>query len=126
MNLIANLSSKINNNQQKYKHFLKYPASKLLIEIVKLLFKENYIRGFFIEKNNNKTYICLFLKYGAHKKVFQKMSAISKLNSEKKFNQIIKYNNGLGLYIVSSSKGFVTNYDAVKLKLGGNLIIKIY
>lgn len=126
MNLIADLSSKINNNQKKYKHSLKYPASKVIIEIVKLLFKENFIRGFFIEKYNHKTYICLLLKYGTHQTIFKKMSIISKVNSEKKAFQIIKYNNGLGLYILSTSKGFLTNYDAIRLKLGGNLIIKIY
>ena len=126
MRLIANLSSRINNNQQKYKHFLCYPASKVLIEIVKLLFKQSFIRGFFIEKNNNQGYIYLMLKYGSHTKIFQKISGILKFNCDKQLSRIIKYNNGLGLYIISTSKGFVTNYEAVKLNLGGNFIIKIY
>lgn len=126
MNLIANLSSKINNNQQKYTHFLLYPASKLLIEVVKLLFKQNFIRGFYIEKQNNKPYVYLLVKYGAHKHVLKKISVISKINSNKKFYQIVKYNNGLGFYILSTSKGFITNYQAAKLKLGGKLILKIY
>jgi small subunit ribosomal protein S8 len=126
MNLIANFSSKINTNQQKYKHFLRYPASKLLIEIVKLLFKQNFIRGFYIQKENNKSYVYLLLKYGTYKNVFQKMSAVSKINANKKFYEAVKYNNGLGFNILSTSKGFMTNYQATKLKLGGNFIIQIY
>nr|YP_009476615.1 ribosomal protein S8 [Chroomonas placoidea]AVM81108.1 ribosomal protein S8 [Chroomonas placoidea] len=125
MSLAANLASKINNNQLKYKHYLRFPASKVLIEIVKVLFKENLIRGFFIEKNENKTYVYLLLKYGTCKKPFQKVSAISKLTSNQKSFQVVKYQNGLGLHIFSTSKGFLTNYEAAKLKLGGKLIIKI-
>lgn len=126
MTIIANLSSTIHNNQQNYKHFFKCSVSKLTIEIATVLFKENFIRGFFIKKVNNKPYLYMLLKYGKKQKKFPKISIISKRLSNKKSTQILKYNNGLGLYIISTSKGLMTNIKASKLKLGGTIIIKIF
>lgn len=126
MTIIANLSSNIYNNQQKYKHFFKCSISKFTIEIATVLFKENFIRGFFVKKNNHKAYMYMLLKYGHKSKKFIKISRISKRFSTKNVNQISKYKNGLGLYIVSTSKGLMTNFKATKLKLGGSLIIKIF
>lgn len=126
MTIIANFSSNIYNNQQKYKHFLKCSISKFTIEIATVLFKENFIRGFFVKKNNHKAHMYMLLKYGNKSKKFTKISRISKRFSTKKVNQISKYKNGLGLYIVSTSKGLMTNFKATRLKLGGSFIIKIF
>ena len=68
----------------------------------------------------------MLLKYGKKQKKFPKISIISKRLSNKKSTQILKYNNGLGLYIISTSKGLMTNIKASKLKLGGTIIIKIF
>lgn len=125
MNTIANLSNAINIGQHKYKHFVKYPASKLIIDVTSLLFQENLIRGFFIEKSNTKYFVIVLLKYGSNKKTFQKISFIHKTASYKKHKKTQKCQNGLGLYIISTSKGIMTNYKSSKLKLGGILLMKI-
>lgn len=125
-NLITNLANKINNNKNRYKHFLIYPISKLIIEISRVLFKQNFIRAFFIINKNQQKYVYILLKYSSYKKTFEKISKISKTISYKKTFKIIKYTNGLGLSIISTQKGLITSYDSKKLKLGGLLIIKIY
>ena len=125
MTIIANLSSTFYTNQQKYKHFFKCSASKFTIEIATLLFKENFIRGFFVKKEHKKIYLYMLLKYNTKKK-FTKISIIHKRFPSTKGAQITKYNNGLGLYVISTSKGLMTNFKATKLNLGGPLIIKIF
>jgi small subunit ribosomal protein S8 len=125
MTIIANLSSNLYNNQQKYKHFLKCSVSKITIEIATILFKENFIRGFFLKKINKKVYLYIILKYGGLKK-FTKIFAIPKIMPSKKVNKISKYKNGLGLYIISTPKGLMTNSKATKLNLGGVFVMNIF
>jgi len=121
---LINLSNTINLAQKKYKHIIQCPVSALAINITTLLFQENLIRGFFIETKNKKYYVSILLKYGASKLIFQKLIFMSKFFSYKK-NTILKLQNGLGLYLISTSKGLVTNNNAAKLKLGGIVLIKM-
>jgi small subunit ribosomal protein S8 len=126
MNIIANLSNCINNGQRRYKHFVKCCISKLTIDVITLLFQENIIRGFFFEKTTKNHFVVVLLKYKSNKKCFNKVSFITiKVASFKKHNGIQKYRNGLGLYIISTSKGMMTNHTTSKLKLGGILLMSI-
>lgn len=125
MTITANLSSNFYNNQQKYKHLVKCFGSKFTIEIATILFKENIIRGFFLKKTNQKVYLYLILKYSKFKK-FTKIFPMSTTINSKKVNKISKYHNGLGFYILSTSKGLITNSKATKLKLGGFFVMEIF
>ena len=68
MSILANFSNILNNGQHKYKHFVKYPASKLILDILTLLFQENLIRGFYIKKIKTEDFAIILLKYGFNKK----------------------------------------------------------
>jgi small subunit ribosomal protein S8 len=125
MNILANLSNALNNGQNKYKNFVKYPVSKLTVDLIILLFQENMIRGFFFEKNNKKYFVIILLKYESNNKSCQKVSFMPKTLPFKKHKDHLKYQNGLGLYILSTSKGIMTNYRSSKLKLGGIILMKI-
>lgn len=121
MNILATFSNILNNGQRKYKHFVKYPASKLVLDILTLLFQENLIRGFFIKKIKTEDFVIVLLKYGFDKKLcFTPIRTCTKTNKN-----IYKHQNGLGLHIKSTSKGIMTNYTSSKLKLGGILLMKI-
>lgn len=126
MKTIANFLNSINNAQQTYKHYLKYPASKLTIELVTLLTQENFIRGFFIKNEKNIDIIYVLLKYGKNKQIFYRINLVSKSLIHEKCSNLIKYRNGLGVYIISSSQGLINTNDAIKLKLGGILLLKIF
>jgi small subunit ribosomal protein S8 len=125
MKTIANLLNNINNAQQNYKHFLKYPASKLTVELANLLRQEHFIRGFFLKKIKNKEIVYILLKYGKNKQIFYRVYFASKQLVYKKYSNLSKHKNGLGAYVLSSSKGLLNNNDALKLGLGGVLLLKI-
>lgn len=123
MNVLANFSNTINTGQNRYKHYVNLEISKVNIEIVVLVFQENLIRGFFFNKSSS---ITVLLKYQSNQKIFQNMMLLSKTRAYKQSKAIKRYKNGLGLYILSTSKGMMTNYRASKLKLGGVMLIRIF
>lgn len=125
MSAITNLSNTINIGQHKYKHVIKFPISNLAIDLIVGLFHGSFIRGFFIDKFKTQNCIFILLKYGSNKRICQKISFIHKTNSYTKHTNLLKYKNGLGLYLISTTKGIMTNYEASNLKLGGILLIKI-
>jgi small subunit ribosomal protein S8 len=121
MNILATFSNILNNGQRKYKHFVKYPASKLVLDILTLLFQENLIRGFYVKKIKTEDFAIILLKYGFNKKISFTPVTTSARNNK----NVHKYQNGLGLHVISTSKGIMTNYTSSKLKLGGILLMKI-
>lgn len=126
MNVLANFSNTINTGQNRYKHYVNLEISKVNIEIVVLVFQENLIRGFFFNKSSSIPSITVLLKYQSNQKIFQNMMLLSKTRAYKQSKAIKRYKNGLGLYILSTSKGMMTNYRASKLKLGGVMLIRIF
>ena len=126
MNILANFSNTINIGQNRYKHYVNFQVSKLNLEIAGLLFQENLIRGFFLSKGSSASVITVLLKYQSNQKIFNNMMLLSKANAYKQSKAIKRYQNGLGLYVLSTSKGVMTNYRASKLKLGGVMLIRIF
>lgn len=126
MNILANFSNTINIGQNRYKHFVNFQVSKLNLEFAGLLFQENLIRGFFLSKENSVSVITVLLKYQSNQKIFNNMKLLSKANAYKQSKAIRRCQNGLGLYVLSTSKGVMTNYRASKLKLGGVMLIRIF
>jgi len=126
MNILANFSNTINIGQNRYKHYVNFQVSKLNLEIAGLLFQENLIRGFFLSKESSVSVITVLLKYQNNQKIFNNMKLLSKANAYKQSKAIRRYQNGLGLYVLSTSKGVMTNSRASKLKLGGVMLIRIF
>ena len=126
MNILANFSNTINIGQNRYKHYVNFQVSKLNLEIAGLLFQENLIRGFFLSKGSSASVITVLLKYQSNQKIFNNMMLLSKANAYKQSKAIKRHQNGLGLYVLSTSKGVMTNYRASKLKLGGVMLIRIF
>jgi small subunit ribosomal protein S8 len=121
MNILATFSNILNNGQRKYKHFVRYPASKLVLDILTLLFQENLIRGFYIKRIKTEDFAIILLKYG-----FNKNISFTPVITSSRTNKIThKHQNGLGLHVLSTSKGIMTSYTSSKLKLGGILLMKI-
>lgn len=121
--MLANLFSSISNNNNLFKSYLIVPKQKQSIQIVDLLFQEGLIRRYRVL--NNKIYI--FLKYKDTYPLIKKI----KLFSSSTKRQFIKIKEVQKLpfdkiYIISTSKGIVTNLQALKLNLGGELICSIH
>lgn len=126
---IADLLTRIRNaNQMRYKEVV-IPSSNLKLSIVKILKNEGYIANYKVEKNEVQDNILVTLKYGQNKeRVISGLKRISKpgLRVYAKAEEIPTVLNGLGISIVSTSKGVMTGKEARKENLGGEVLAYIW
>lgn len=126
---IADMLTRIRNaNQMRYKE-VSMPTSKLKYEIAKILKSEGFIQSYKIEKGEIQDNLSLTLKYGQKKeRVITGLKRISKpgLRVYAKTEEIPTVLNGLGIAIVSTSKGLMTNKQAHKERLGGEVLAFIW
>ena len=126
---IADMLTRIRNaNQMRYKE-VEVPASKMKLEIARILKEEGFIVDFKVKKNNVQNIIVLTLKYGEKKeRVITGLKRISKpgLRVYAKAEEIPTVLNGLGIAIVSTSKGVMTGKEAKKESLGGEVLAYIW
>ena len=125
--IIADMLTRIRNaNQMKY-DTVEVLVSKMTKEIARILKAEGYISEYVIADNNMMT---LNLKYSEGKKerVITGLKRISKpgLRVYAKHDELPKVLNGLGIAIVSTSKGVMTDKDARKESLGGEVMAYIW
>ena len=126
---IADMLTRIRNaNQMRYKE-VEVPASKIKLEIARILKEQGFISDFKVNKNDVQDMMVLNLKYGENKeRVITGLKRISKpgLRVYAKSNEIPKVLNGLGIAIVSTSKGIMTDKEARKESLGGEVLAYIW
>ncbi len=126
---IADLLTRIRNaNQMRYKEVV-IPSSNLKLSIVKILKNEGYIANYKVEKDEVQDNILVTLKYGQNKeRVISGLKRISKpgLRVYAKAEEIPTVLNGLGISIVSTSKGVMTGKEARKENLGGEVLAYIW
>ena len=126
---IADMLTRIRNaNQMRYKE-VEVPASKIKIEIARILKDEGFIADYKIKKNNVQDIIVLYLKYGQNKeRVITGLKRISKpgLRVYVKAEELPRVLNGLGIAIVSTSNGLMTDKEARKASLGGEVLAYIW
>jgi len=126
---IADMLTRIRNaNQLKYKEVL-VPTSKLKVEIANILKNEGYINGYKIVSTETGSMMNIELKYGAKKeRVITGLKRISKpgLRVYAKKEEIPTVLNGLGIAIISTSKGLMVDREARKANLGGEVLAYIW
>ena len=126
---IADLLTRMRNaNQMRYNEVV-VPSSNVKLRIVEILKEEGYIANYKIEKNEVQDNIIITLKYGNNKeRVISGLKRISKpgLRVYAKAEEIPTVLNGLGISIVSTSKGIMTGKEARKENLGGEVLAYIW
>ena len=126
---IADMLTRIRNaNQLKYKEVL-VPTSKLKVEIANILKNEGYINGYKLVSTENGSMMNIELKNGAKKeRVITGLKRISKpgLRVYAKKEEIPTVLNGLGIAIISTSKGLMVDREARKANLGGEVLAYIW
>ena len=126
---IADMLTRIRNaNQMRYKE-VEVPASKMKLEIARILKEEGFVADYKVKKNNVQNIIVLSLKYGDKKeRVITGLKRISKpgLRVYVKAENMPNVLNGLGIAIVSTSKGVMTGKDAKKESLGGEVLAYVW
>ena len=125
---IADMLTRIRNaNSMRYKE-VEVPASKIKIEIARILKEEGFISDYKVKKNNIQDNIVLYLKYSGKERVITGLKRISKpgLRVYAKAEEIPSVLSGLGIAIISTSKGMMTDKEARRESLGGEVLAYIW
>ena len=121
---IADMLTRIRNAQMVEKPSVTLPASKLKTAIAKVLKDEGYIEDFAVRDQEGKSVIEIGLKYYAGKPVIEKIERVSRpgLRIYKGRDDIPRVMNGLGVAIVSTSRGVMTDRRARETGVGGEVL----
>ncbi len=126
---IADMLTRIRNaNQMRYKE-VEVPASKMKLEIARILKEEGFIHDYKVKKNDVQSILVLYLKYSDKKeRVITGLKRISKpgLRVYAKAEELPRVLNGLGIAIVSTSKGVMTDKQARRESLGGEVLAFVW
>ena len=126
---IADMLTRIRNANQNYSKTVSMPSSKMKETIANILKEEGYIADVKIEKNDVQNLLTLTLKYAKNKeRVITGLKRISKpgLRVYAKGDNIPRVLNGLGVAIISTSKGLMSDRDARKANLGGEVVAYVW
>ena len=126
---IADMLTRIRNANTVGHETVEIPASKMKKSIAEILKEEGYIEDFDIIDDNKQGIIKITMKYGANKeKVITGIKKISKpgLKVYAKANDVPRVLGGLGIAIISTSKGVVSDKEARKLGIGGEVICYVW
>lgn len=127
---IADMLTRIRNANLVSHETVEMPSSKLKIEVAKLLKEEGYIVNYSVAKKDDKfSYLTITLKYDEkNKPVISNLKRISKpgLRTYCKFKNLPQVFGGLGIAIISTSKGLMTDRKAKKEKLGGEILCYVW
>lgn len=126
--LISDMINRVNISINLNLNYVFVLYSKIIFFILKILKYEGYILDFYLFFNKNNKFFLIYLKYFNNKSVIQVFKRISKpscrvYSSCKKFPKIM---NGLGILILSSNKGIITDKIAKKFNIGGELICYVF
>ena len=126
---IGDMIARVKNAQARNHKNVKLPSSNFKSKIADILKNEGFIKDFKINsENNKKSTLVLELKYHSGNPVISNFERVSKPGRRifSSANGLPKINNGLGIAIVSTPKGVMTDIDARKQKVGGEVICKVF
>lgn len=122
---IADMLTRIRNAQRAEKVTVSMPCSKVKIAIAKVLQQEGYVAGYEIKDlGNNKSNLDIALKYYAGRPVIDRIERVSRpgLRIYKNRDELPKVLNGLGIAVISTSQGVMTDKTARKAGIGGEIL----
>ena len=126
---LSDLFSRIRNAQMRNKSIVSSPVSKLRANILAVLKKEGYIRGYSVTKHSSgREELDIELKYDDKGPVISNITRISKPGRRvySGAERIPFIHNGLGISIISTSKGLMSDNEARQQKVGGEIICKVF
>ena len=129
MDPIGDMFTRIRNGQMRFLNTIDLPASNFRLKILEVLKQEGYITNYVLEnKEKNKKNLKVDLKYYEGHPVIKEIKRISKPGRRvySRATSIPKVLNGLGLAILSTSKGVMSDVEATKNNLGGEIICRIF
>lgn len=121
---VADMLTRIRNAQMSEKASVTMPSSKLKVSIAKVLKDEGYIEEFAVRDEGAKVELNIALKYYAGRPVIERLERVSRpgLRIYKGSNDLPRVMNGLGIAIVSTPKGVMTDRKARAANMGGEVL----
>ena len=125
---IGDMISRIKNAQMRNHKMVELPSSNFKVKISEILKSEGYISDYKVNADSNKSILSINLKYHSGNPVISVIERVSKPGRRifSRAESLPKINNGLGIAIVSTPKGVMTDIDARKQKVGGEIICKVF
>ena len=126
---IADYLTRVRNAQMAGHKVVDVPASNMKKSITEILFDKGYILSYkFEDEVNHQGNIKIALKYNSKNPAIKKLIRVSKPGLRKYANKetMPRVINGLGIAIISTSKGVITDKEAKKLNVGGEVICYVY
>ena len=125
---IADMITRIRNGAQASKESVDIPASKMKLNIADILMKEGYIKGYKVIEDGKQGLLRVNLKYFNSRHVITGIQRVSKPGRRiyKGAQDIQPVRKGLGISIVSTSKGVMTDHKAKAENVGGEVLIRVW
>ena len=125
---IADMFVRIRNAQARAKRETRIPNSKKKLAIAEVLLNEGYIQGFRVEGEGVQSNIVVDLKYYGGRPVIERIDRVSRpgLRVYKAADELPRVVGGLGIAIVSTSRGLMTDRQARSMGIGGEVICSVY
>ena len=125
---IGDMISRIKNAQMRNHKTIELPSSNFKVKIAEVLKSEGYIIDYKVSSEEKKPTLEIQLKYNYGNPVISSIQRVSKPGRRvfSSAESLPKINNGLGIAIVSTPKGVMTDIDARKQKIGGEIICKVF
>ena len=129
MDPIGDMFTRIRNGQLRLLSKVEMPSSNFRLKILEVLKSEGFISSYHIEKKeNNKVSLLVDLKYYEGMPVIREIKRVSKPGRRvySSATSIPRIQNGLGLAIISTNKGIMSDIDARKNNIGGEIICRVF
>ena len=125
---IGDMIARVKNAQARNHKKVELPSSNFKAKIADILKNEGFIKNFKVEGEETKPILSMELKYHSGNPVISNFERVSKPGRRifSSADSLPKINNGLGIAIVSTPKGVMTDMDARKQKIGGEIICKVF
>ena len=125
---IGDMIARVKNAQARKHKKVELPSSKFKSKIADILKNEGFIKDFKVSTEEKKNILSLELKYHSGNPVISNFERVSKPGRRifSSADSLPKINNGLGIAIFSTPKGVMTDIDARKQKVGGEIVCKVF
>ncbi|CUP04174.1 MAG: 30S ribosomal protein S8 [Catenibacterium mitsuokai] len=125
---IADMLTRIRNANQQKHETVSIPYSNLKNDLANILKDEGFVTDFVVNEEGNHKNIVITLKYKGNERVITGLKRVSKpgLRQYAKVNEIPKVLNGLGIVVLSTSQGLMTDKEARAKNIGGEVLAYIW
>lgn len=126
---LSDMITRIRNGQQARLYTVTAPASKFCASVLEVLTREGYIRGYEnVDIGNNRSELKIELKYTEGEPVIKELNKVSKPGRRVYSNigDLRKVFNGLGISVLSTSKGVLSDHEARQQNVGGEVLFEVF